>query len=100
SGLSASATLAAAQASYQQLTDALSAIVTGLREALSPETASPNGLAHALQQQYAALTGVQVVDLSNLRAPFTAAIQSLEQAVDKLDFQKARDQVAGVFTKV
>src|SRR5262245_50564650 len=91
---------AAAQAGFQQLADALGAIVAALRSFLDQPIATADGLSSVLRRRFDDFLGIEIVDLGNIRDKFAKAIHRIEEAIKGLDLGAVRRKIEEVFEQI
>ncbi len=92
--------LAAAQASFQQLTGKLGDLVAKLNSVLDLEIAAPEGLARALQKQFDDFLRIEIIDLGNIKDKFAEAIGRLEETIRGLDLNVVREAIDRLFERI
>ena len=91
---------AAAQAGFEQLTQALGNIASKLRAVFDQEIATAEGLARPLQRLFDDFAGIEITDLGNIRDKFAEAIGSIEEAIRGLDLNVVRETIDNVFQQI
>lgn len=92
--------LAAAETTFQQLTDELSDITSKLNTALNKEIATAAGMGSALQKQLNDFKDIEIIDLGNIKDKFKEAIQFAEDALLGLKLNVVKDTVENVFDEI
>ncbi len=92
--------VAAAQASFQQLTSLLAEIGAKLKLIFDQDIDIQTRIADALKQQFDNFLSIEIIDLGNIKDKFSNAIGRIVEIIEGLDLEVVRETIEGVFEKI
>jgi hypothetical protein len=89
-----------AKAAFDKLIELITVMTSGPRLVLDQATATIDGIAGLLKQQFDDFAQTEFVDLGNIKDKFSKAIKKVEDAVKGLDLGSVKQKVEDVFSKI